>query len=71
MAVLTLPASSTVTVFPTCWSYVEYEPKHMQEQFRQVAESAVRSGRISVAERQEILRAFRESLQGYTYFEHH
>ncbi|MEZ5555804.1 biosynthetic arginine decarboxylase [Haliea sp.] len=52
-------------------SYVEYEPKHMQEQFRQVAESAVRSGRISVAERQEILRAFRESLQGYTYFEHH
>ena len=52
-------------------SYVEYEPKHMQEQFRQVAESAVRSGRISVAERQEILRAFRDSLQGYTYFEHH
>lgn len=52
-------------------SYVEYEPKHMQEQFRQVAENAVRSGRISVAERQEILRAFRDSLQGYTYFEHH
>ena len=52
-------------------SYVEYEPKHMQEQFRQVAESAVRSGRISVAERQEILHAFRESLLGYTYFEHH
>jgi arginine decarboxylase len=52
-------------------SYVEYEPKHMQEQFRQVAESAVRSGRISVAERQQILRAFRDSLQGYTYFEHH
>lgn len=52
-------------------SYVEYEPKHMQEQFRQVAESAVRSGRISVAERQEILRAFRDSLRGYTYFEHH
>ncbi|GAB3276551.1 biosynthetic arginine decarboxylase [Parahaliea aestuarii] len=52
-------------------SYVEYEPKHMQEQFRKVAEDAVRSGRISVAERQRILQAFRESLQGYTYFEHH
>lgn len=52
-------------------SYVEYEPKHMQEQFRQVAEGAVRSGRISVAERQRILQAFRDSLQGYTYFEHH
>lgn len=50
-------------------SYVEYEPKHMQEQFRRVAEEAVRSGRISVAERQRILQAFRDSLQGYTYFE--
>ncbi|GAB3306735.1 arginine decarboxylase [Haliea atlantica] len=52
-------------------SYVEYEPKHLQEQFRQVAEGAVRSGRISVAERQVILRAFHDSLHGYTYFEHH
>jgi arginine decarboxylase len=51
-------------------SYVEYEPKHMQEQFRQVAESAVRSGRITVAERQTILQAFRDSMHGYTYFEH-
>ncbi|MFV0478515.1 MAG: biosynthetic arginine decarboxylase [Parahaliea sp.] len=52
-------------------SYVEYEPKHMQEQFRQVAEDAVRSGKISVSERQIILQAFRDSLSGYTYFEHH
>ena len=50
--------------------YVEYEPKRMQEQFRLVAEDAVRSGRISIAQRQEILRAFKESLHGYTYFEH-
>jgi arginine decarboxylase len=52
-------------------SYVEYEPKHLQEEFRRVAENAVREGRISVAERQTILQAFRESLHGYTYFEHH
>ncbi|PLW82741.1 arginine decarboxylase [Kineobactrum sediminis] len=52
-------------------TYVEYEPKHLQEQFRKVAESAVRSGCISVAERQQILRAFHDSLNGYTYFEHH
>jgi len=52
-------------------SYVEYEPKHMQEQFRRVAEEAVRSGRINVEERQRILRAFRDSMQGYTYFEQH
>jgi arginine decarboxylase len=52
-------------------SYVEYEPKQLQEKFRLVAEQAVRSGRISVAERQQILQAFRESLHGYTYFEKH
>ena len=51
-------------------SYVEYEPKQMQEKFRLVAEDAVRSGKITIPQRQEILRAFKESLHGYTYFEH-
>ncbi len=51
-------------------SYVEYDPKQMQEQFRRVAEDAVRDGKISIAQRQAILRAFRDSLHGYTYFEH-
>jgi len=51
-------------------SYVEYEPKQMQEQFRLVAEDAVRRGKISIAQRQTILQAFKESLHGYTYFEH-
>jgi len=51
-------------------SYVEYEPKQMREQFRQVAEGAVRSGKINVAQRQKILRAFYDSMYGYTYFEH-
>lgn len=50
-------------------SYVEYDPKHMQEQFRRTAEQAVRDKRINVAQRQQMLKAFRESLQGYTYFE--
>jgi arginine decarboxylase len=35
-----------------------------------VAEDAVRSGKITIAQRQAILRAFKESLHGYTYFEH-
>jgi arginine decarboxylase len=52
-------------------SYVEYDPRGMQEQFRQLAEGAVRQGKISVAQRQVILQAFRDSLHGYTYFEHH
>ena len=50
-------------------SYVEYDPKIMLEQFRRIAEEAVRQGKISVAMRQTMLTAFRESMQGYTYFE--
>ena len=50
-------------------SYVEYEPKQMLERFRKKAEKAVRDGQINVKTRQQMLRAFRESLQGYTYFE--
>jgi arginine decarboxylase len=50
-------------------SYVEYDPKLVQEQFRRVAEQAVRDGRISVPMRQQMLRAFRESMHGYTFFE--
>jgi arginine decarboxylase len=52
-------------------SYVEYEPKRLQENFRLVAEKAVRNGRISVAQRSQIVQAFRESMHGYTYFEKH
>ncbi len=50
-------------------SYVEYEPKQMLEQFRRKAEQAVRDKKISAAQRQRMLLAFKDSLQGYTYFE--
>ena len=50
-------------------SYVEYDPKTMQEQFRRIAEQAVRDGKITVAMRQQVLHAFHESLHGYTFFE--
>jgi len=50
-------------------SYVEYQPQTMYEQFRARAEVAVRDGRITVAQRQEMLQLFSESLRGYTYFE--
>jgi len=52
-------------------SYVEYDPKQLQENFRLVAEKAVRDGKINVAQRSQIVQAFRESLHGYTYFENH
>lgn len=51
-------------------SYVEYDPPVMQEQFRRIAEQAVRQGKISVTTRQKMLNAFKESMRGYTYFEH-
>lgn len=50
-------------------SYVEYNPKELFEKFRVHAEAAVAQGVISVAQRQTMLKTFRESLDGYTYFE--
>jgi arginine decarboxylase len=49
--------------------YVEYDVKNVQEKFRQLAEQAVRAKRISATDRREMLKAFKDSLQGYTYFE--
>lgn len=50
-------------------SYVEYDPKALAEQFRRRAEKAVKNGTISATERREIMSAFYESLDGYTYYE--
>jgi arginine decarboxylase len=51
-------------------SYVEYDPRVLTEKFRQLAEEAVKDGTIDVGMRQQAMKAFTESLQGYTYFEH-
>lgn len=50
-------------------TYVEYNPKEIYEQFRIQAEAAVKNGRIDVSQRQQMLRSFKTSLDGYTYFE--
>jgi len=50
-------------------SYVEYNTQALFENFRAIAEVAVREKRIRVEERQQILNEFSASLQGYTYFE--
>lgn len=50
-------------------SYVEYQPGVLKERFRKIAESAVRQGKITGSERQQIMKAFSESMQGYTYYE--
>ncbi len=50
-------------------SYVEYRPERLMEQFRALAEDAVKARRITPAERREILAAYENGLRGYTYFE--
>lgn len=50
-------------------SYVEYQPNNMLLKYRDTAERAVREGRISARERQQIIKAFSASMQGYTYYE--
>jgi arginine decarboxylase len=50
-------------------SYVEYDTKIMTEEFRQRAENAVKNGKITAAKRKQMMKAFKASLDGYTYFE--
>ncbi|MCL2103583.1 MAG: biosynthetic arginine decarboxylase [Kiritimatiellaeota bacterium] len=50
-------------------SYVEYRPERLMEQFRAVAEEAVKAKRITPAERRGIVAAYENGLRGYTYFE--
>lgn len=50
-------------------SYVEYDTKSLLRRFRETAEDAVRSGQITPTQRREILQAYKNGLQGYTYFE--
>jgi arginine decarboxylase len=50
-------------------SYVEYQPDVIKRRFRDIAEKAVKTGKITVSQRQKILNDFAASLQGYTYYE--
>ncbi len=50
-------------------SYVEYDTKNLVERFRQLAERSVEEGKITPSQRREIMDSFRESIDGYTYFE--
>ncbi|GHC64634.1 biosynthetic arginine decarboxylase [Roseibacillus persicicus] len=50
-------------------TYVEYNPKDLEARFRRFAEASVKAGRITAAQRKETMQAFRETLNGYTYYE--
>lgn len=50
-------------------SYVEYQPDQLLERFLRKVQQGVQSEAISVSQQQEMTKLFRDSLQGYTYFE--
>jgi arginine decarboxylase len=50
-------------------SVVEYDPKEMLDRVRRLAEQGVRSGRLTVQERRQIVEVYEAGLRGYTYFE--
>jgi arginine decarboxylase len=49
--------------------YVEYQPQALYEHLRNCAESAVKSGKITLSERQQFLGTFSRSMNGYTYYQ--
>jgi arginine decarboxylase len=50
-------------------SYVEYSPRECLDDFRRLVDAAISRGRVDSAEGRTILAAYRESLNGYTYYE--
>lgn len=61
-----IPGDSVADVL----SYVEYDPRILQERFRDTVELAVQRGKISASDRRDILATFNDSMRGYTYYEH-
>jgi len=50
-------------------SYVEYQPQDMQSNYRKMIELAVKEGRITTKERQQMMNTYKASMAGYTYYE--
>ncbi len=50
-------------------SYVEYTPKELIEVFKTHVEEAVRRKEITPNERRDIMKAYEDGMNGYTYFE--
>ena len=50
--------------------YVEYDPLALSNSFKAMVEEAVSKKSLTVKERKTMMNAFKESLNGYTYFEH-
>ena len=50
-------------------SYVEYDPNDCIAAFRKLVDGAISAGTIRVEERRTLMNAYRDSMNGYTYYE--
>jgi arginine decarboxylase len=50
-------------------SYVEYDPRDCINAFKTILEDAVSAGKISIKDRKTMMSIYKESMNGYTYFE--
>jgi arginine decarboxylase len=50
-------------------TYTEYSPRRMVDNFKKIVEQAMATGKISANDRRDMIFAFKESMNGYTYFE--
>ena len=44
--------------------------KRLLSSFKAIVETAVKKGKVSPADRRQMIKAYTDSLNGYTYFEH-
>ncbi len=50
-------------------SYVEYDPSDCVAAFRKLVDGAISAGRLRAADRRTLMAAYRDSINGYTYYE--
>ncbi|WP_371311796.1 biosynthetic arginine decarboxylase [Pseudovibrio flavus] len=50
-------------------SYVEYDPKDCMDAFRKSIDEAISAGKLKNADRKTLVAAYRDSINGYTYYE--
>ena len=50
-------------------SALEYEPRRMLDDFKMMVERAVRNGKLSPRDRRDMITTFKDSIDGYTYYE--
>lgn len=50
-------------------SYVEYDPKQMIDRFKKIVERSITKGNLNPKDRRKIIADYKDSMQGYTYYE--